>query len=66
MATYTINLLDGHGVHQEACSMPFDDDDAAIDHVGGIAHPHAIDVWQGQRHVAHFPPWQPLGLTSRG
>jgi hypothetical protein len=35
----------------------FEHDDAAIDHVGGIDRRHAMEVRQGDRHVALFPPF---------
>ncbi len=61
MAAYRIDLHDERGavVHQHHQS--FDHDDAAIDHAGRMAHPHALKVWQGDRLVAHFPPpgWRP-------
>lgn len=61
MAPYVIRLLkpDG-GVHAEHV-IDFDHDDAAIDHAGSIPHPHTIEVHQGDRQVAKFPPWSPLG-----
>ena len=57
MVSYTIDLLRHDGSIQETRIALFEHDDAAIDHVGGIDHPHAIDVSQGERHVARFPPW---------
>jgi hypothetical protein len=64
MAPYRIALLAGDGtVHDERvieCAY----DDEVIDHVGRSDHPHEIDVWQGQRHVARFPPWPPPRATS--
>lgn len=57
MAPYRITLLDREGSEVAEHRLEFNDDDAAIDHAGGIAHPHAIDLWQGDRHVARFPPW---------
>jgi hypothetical protein len=57
MVSYTIDLLRHDGSIQETRIALFEHDDAAIDHIGGIDHPHAIDVWQGERHVALFPAW---------
>lgn len=57
MVSYTIDLLRHDGSIQETRIALLEHDDAAIDHVGGIDHPHSIDVWQGERHVALFPAW---------
>jgi hypothetical protein len=32
----------------------FEHDDAAIDHAGGLDHPHEMTVWDGERLVARF------------
>lgn len=56
MATYQINLLD-RGESVRSCQrVDLPDDDAAIDLAGSIDHAQALDVWQGQRLVAHFVP----------
>ena len=53
---YTIDLLNDDGSIDETLVVVFEHDDAAIDYVGGIDHRHAIEVRQGDRHVALFPP----------
>jgi hypothetical protein len=55
MAPYTIDLHDEDGALCEVRSQVFAHDDDAIDHAGGIDHPHEIKVWQGERLVADFP-----------
>ena len=55
MAPYTIDLLKRDGSLGETRVVVFEHDDAAIDHVGGIDHAHAIQVRQGDRLVALFP-----------
>ena len=59
MAPYRIELHDDRGAVMSEQHQMFEHDDAAIDHVGKIAHPHAMKVWQADRLVAHFPPVQP-------
>lgn len=63
MAPYRIELHDEAGRVCEVHADLFAHDDDAIDHAGGLAHPHEINVWQGKRHVARFPPVVP-GLLS--
>jgi len=61
MAPYRITLYDAQGgVHGELV-MDFEHDDAAIDRIGDLEHPHAMDVWQEDRHVARFPPARSAG-----
>lgn len=57
MLPYRIRLLDERGEPVREHALEFDHDDDAIDHAGALKHPHAIDLWQGERHVARFPPW---------
>ena len=56
MSPYRITLLDTDGDVQDEHLFDLEHDDAAIDHAGRFIHPHAIEVWQGERHVARFPP----------
>jgi hypothetical protein len=63
MAPYRIDLHDETGRVCEVHADLFAHDDHAIDHAGSLAHPHEINVWQGKRHVARFPPVVP-GLLS--
>ncbi len=56
MAPYRIELHDEAGRVCEIRTDLFANDDDAIDHAGGLAHPQEINVWQGDRHVAQFPP----------
>jgi len=55
MVSYTIDLLKDDGSIDETRVVVFQHNDAAIDHVGGIDHPHAIQVREGDRLVALFP-----------
>jgi hypothetical protein len=41
----------------------FEDDDHALDTIGRSDHPHEIEVRQGERLVARFPPWPPKRLS---
>jgi hypothetical protein len=65
MVPYTIDLLNDDGSIDETRVVVCEHDDAAIDHAGGIDHPLAIEVRQGDRRVALFPslaqppPFQP-------
>ena len=67
MVPYTIDLLNDDGSIDETLVVVFEHDDAAIDHVGSIDHRRAIEVRQGDRHVALFPPLAgpPLFQPSR-
>ena len=56
MAPYLIRLQKSDGSVRVEQVVDFDRDDDAIDHAGWIPHPHVIDVWQSDRHVAKFPP----------
>lgn len=59
MEPYRIVLLSpGEAVHEERMIECAHDDDA-IDFAGQLDHPHAIDIWQHDRHVARFSPWSP-------
>lgn len=57
MAPYRVSLLTEDGSPHEERVIDCEHDDEAIDRAGEIQHPHEIDVWQGNRHVARFPPW---------
>lgn len=54
--TYRFSLMSPDGGLAEEYTGEFADDDDAIDHAGGLGHLYDIDVWDGQRLVAHFPP----------
>ena len=56
MVSYTIDLLRHDESIQEARIALFEHDDAAIDHVGGIDHRHAIDVCRASDMLRCFPP----------
>jgi hypothetical protein len=64
VAPYKINLLDKSGSPEAEEVLEFDSDDAVIDHVGEIGHRDAIEVWQGERCVALFPPWPAAQLRG--
>lgn len=59
MAPYRIVKLSAEEAALEEHMIECAHDDDAIDQVGWIDHPHAIDLWQGDRHIARFPPWPP-------
>ncbi len=54
MPLYRISLLAADGTLHEEHEIDCEHDDAAIDHAGGLNHPHEIHVWDGERLVAHF------------
>jgi hypothetical protein len=57
MAPYRVVLLTPEEALAEERLIECAHDDEAIDQAGRIDHPHAIDLWQHDRHVARFPPW---------
>ena len=59
MAPYRIELHDEAGRICEVKTQHFVHDDDAIDHAGGLDHPHEINLWQDHRHVARIPPIAP-------
>ena len=56
MAPYRIIFHDEDGEPVAESVAEHAHDDAAIDHAGSLGHPHEINVWQQERHVARFPP----------
>jgi hypothetical protein len=64
MVPYRIDLHDKDGAVIEVRRMLCAHDDEAIDRTGWIDHPHAMKLWQGDRLVAHFPPWEPQGSKA--
>jgi S-ribosylhomocysteine lyase LuxS involved in autoinducer biosynthesis len=57
MAPYTVSFM---GPNEEVLAEEvrwFDYDDHALDEIGRSKHPHEIQVHQGDRMVARFPPW---------
>lgn len=58
MAQYTVHLLDAHGEVEVTFAHECSCDDDVVDFVGHSEHPHAIDVFEGARHVVRFPPWR--------
>ena len=61
MAPYRIELHDEYDAIVGERHMLCAHDDEAIDRAGWIEHQHAMRLWQGDRLVAHFPPWLPEG-----
>lgn len=59
VAPYRIVLLSPDDAPREERMIECEHDDVAIDQVGWVDHPHAIDLWQQDRHVVRFPPWPP-------
>jgi len=59
MPPYRIRLLKPDGGLQAERIFEGRHDDEAIDHAGGLNHPHGIEVWLDHRAVARFPPWAP-------
>jgi hypothetical protein len=66
VAPYRIVLLSPDDTAYEERMIECAHDDEAIDRTGRLDHPHAIDVWQQDRHVARFPPWRPLPIAPGG
>ena len=58
MARYNVNLLAPDGSLESQQTIDCAHDDEAIDRVGELDYPYEIDVWEGERHVARFPPWR--------
>ena len=58
MARYRIELIAPDGSIHRRDAMDCAHDDDAIDRVGKLDYPHEIDVWEGERLVARFPPWR--------
>ncbi len=56
MERYTVRLFDAGGSRHSTVEREHGCDDEAIDAAGFLDHPHAIEVWQGDRLVATFPP----------
>lgn len=56
MTCYTVRLLAANGEPDSEMSVDHPSDDDVIDAVGGFDHPHAMEIWDGDRHVATFPP----------
>ncbi|HEY1415519.1 MAG TPA: hypothetical protein VGF42_06505 [Caulobacteraceae bacterium] len=62
MSPYRINYLGpDHRVGLEEMQW-FEDDDHALDAVGRSPHRDEIEVRQGDRLVARFPPTSPVGI----
>jgi hypothetical protein len=59
MVPYTIDFLREDGSIHETRVVVCEDDDAAIDHAGGLDHLHAMEIRQGDRHVGLVPPLSP-------
>ena len=55
MESYRVCLFAADQSEPDQRIVAFPNDDAAIDHVGGLDHPYAMEVWQDQRLVARFP-----------
>ncbi len=58
MTTYRVDLLNGEGRVESSVLLDCAEDDDAIDRVGDLDHPEGMEIWQGARHVASFPPWR--------
>ncbi len=64
MVPYTVSFL---GPDEEVVTKEvryFESDDHALDEIGRSDHPYAIQVHQGERIVARFPPWPPRRPTE--
>ena len=55
MAVYTVKLLGPDGELRSEMTADHASDDKVIDAVGFLDHPHTIEIWDGDRHVATFP-----------
>ena len=56
LARYLIRLLNARGERHAMLEREHQSDDEAIDPAGFLDHPHALEVWDGERLVARFPP----------
>lgn len=56
MRTYRFFELNVSGVVDTAWETRFRDDQAALDHAAHRSTGRALEVWQGSRRVALFPP----------
>ncbi len=71
MAPYRILLWSPDDATHEERMIECAHADEAIDRTGWLDHPHAIDLWQEDRHVARFPPslrpgpWTPGGRPRK-
>jgi hypothetical protein len=54
MPIYRVHFMNEDGELQSATELEFAGEDAVIDHVGGFAHPHAMEIWDGDRCIAKF------------
>lgn len=63
MRLYTVTLFNPDETVSGRQQLRAADDDAAIDAVGETPHPYGIDVYDGERLVARFPP---MGLDLNG
>jgi hypothetical protein len=61
MAPYTVSFLGPAGDLLVEQVHWFEHDDHALDTIGRSSHPHEIEVRQGERLVARFPPWPSKG-----
>ncbi|OQW60443.1 MAG: hypothetical protein A4S17_00695 [Proteobacteria bacterium HN_bin10] len=57
MRAYIVTYFDRNGGVEKQDALRFASDDAAIDAVGESPHRHAIEIKDGERLVARFPPW---------
>ncbi len=60
MAAYRIRMFNADGSLRCERLAEYACDDDAIDQTGDIQHPETIFLWQGERLVATFPPWNGL------
>jgi hypothetical protein len=56
VSAYLINLIAVDGSIVEGRLFECASDDDAIDHAGWIDYAQELQVWQGERLVARFPP----------
>ena len=60
MRAYIVTFFDRHGQIEKQDSIMGASDDDVIDAVGESDHAHVIEIKDGERLVARFPPWPTL------
>ncbi len=56
MRSYRLLLLDQAGRVRRTRSLECQGDDDALEQAAWIRHPHAVELWEGERQVWRFEP----------
>jgi|ERR1700730_17013360 hypothetical protein len=56
MAEYRIYVIGSHGHFIQVINLDCADDKAAIESAKQFVGDHALELWQGDRHIAKFDP----------